>query len=365
MKNMRKKNKIILFIDIILTVATVFSLFILEDSLLHQHDQSLYENSYIQKLIQEQKDVFSYIRDNIHDVVKRIGIQGTINLVHEAFKENSISLNQCHILLHLTGHQAYEFYNSDVNQMVQLKFGTICWEAYQHGVEAIVALEEPNPVKNLELLCKKWRQVDPKAGCYHGVGHSFLATSRNDIKIALSKCDLLIPTYDDSIPNCYRGAFSEFGNRVLNYDGDTGKHYEGTSTVEFKYRYPLIFCQELDERYRQSCYSQLTKIIFQSEIGKAIQDCNIEQYNDEAKLICIRALGLLYAEGMLSNNETIIAPIELSALTDDYRRAFISSAKVVFFTFLNEGTKKDSSSFCNSLQLEKDQLFCRDIYKES
>ncbi len=361
----KTKHKIILLIDTLLLFAVLLTLiYIAKDSSSNLQTHNSTEDRYIQKFISDDPNVFSHIKDKFSDTIKRLGINGSIKLVHEAFRKNTISLSQCHILLHLVGHQAYTFYNGDINQMVG-DFGTICWESYQHGVEASIALYDPNYVRDLEKLCKKWQQVYPGVGCYHGVGHAFLETSPKNITLALSKCDSLISTYKDSIPNCYRGAFSELGNRVLNYDGNSGTHYEGTSTVDFNYEHPLVFCQELNERYRESCYSQLTKIIYQAEIGNSINNCNIEQYFGETKLICMRTLGLLYAEDNLAKTNSIKAPVELSSLPDEQRELFISSAISVFNLYAKEATKKDALPFCNSLLLDEDKSFCKSLYKET
>lgn len=303
-------------------------------------------------------DTFNILRESIPSLISKHGLYETANIAKQAFLSQQISMNQCHILFHQIGHEAYAYYQREISKIMNIAT-SVCWDSYEHGLEGGIVLGSNNVFQDLKLFCDQWKIKYPNSNCYHGAGHGFLEKDPYNLSLALTSCDHLIDSSQEDKDSCYRGVFSELGNRSVNYDGGTGKYIGGTSLNSIDHQQVLKICLSLDHKYQLACASQLTKVIYHDlEINNALIYCLDSVYPTQIQHLCIRSLGLFYADDLLSHQNQVDIPSGLINLPKDYRRSFILGAKSVFITLKKDGIDKDLDSFCDSLLLE-DRDFCR------
>ncbi len=305
---------------------------------------------------------FEYVRDHISYMVKVNGVGGTLQIVFEALTQKSISLNQCHILLHLLGHESYEYYQHDLGKIIQ-NGSKLCGDSYFHGVESQIAYYSNNATQELSSLCIELKKQNSKRRCYEGAGHVFMAISPHNVIKALDHCNALISFQKEDFESCYAGVFSEYGHRVNNTDSDTGKHYPGPALEHLDYPHPLLFCKTFEYGYRTSCNLSLVKLIDAKAKNRdeALANCLFEGYDEEARKTCVWAIARYIVEDTLMSGKTATAPTIVLSFLQTYRESYILGAKSIFTQFSNTGVKNDPHSLCKSFK--NDVAICESLFK--
>lgn len=298
-------------------------------------------------------------RNNISDILRRGGIDGAFQLAELAFHRGALNIDECHTILHLVGHYAYARSSDDFAKLARTD-GLLCVSSFIHGVEAEIALEGKDKVPDLlKNYCFESKKAIPGFWCYHGAGHAFLE-NRMDVSLALQQCDALAGGPEPNLSNCYRGVFSQYGSAALGYDGDTGLPLSSKPLVAIDFKKPLLFCDTFEEKYHNSCYSQLTKI--HASQGNSIEDltkgCLVPTYTREAKLICIQIVAGVSARSQLNNKETVSPESFILALASDFHQSYIDGALDGFLSHAQSGKKKDWKTFCNAFPQESDREYC-------
>lgn len=311
------------------------------------------------KLIELKKgnsDPFRYVRDNLSQIIEVGGIDGAIGLSEKAIQSKMIDMSNCHVLLHGIGHLAYEYFDKDLNKLSRFD-SKICQAAFQHGVEAQITQIEKEPYEILKLYCETLRKVIPGIYCYHGAGHAFMQMS-NDANVALVNCDKLAGGPEKDLGDCYRGIFSEYGNRALNYDGDTGLIFPGEPLVKLDFQRPYDFCLEFDKQYQNSCFSQLTKVVYRGpDIDGSIKECLKKDYSSEIQETCVKIIAAIHIQQVLSRQDQFAPPSLILQLSENLRQAFIFGAREAFTSFIQTDIEKDWSGFCGEFE-SGDREFC-------
>jgi len=223
-------------------------------------------------------------------------------------------------------------------------------------IEAQIAIDYPDSPDKLKHYCEVIRQVIPGNWCYHGAGHAYLQIT-TDVNKALDKCDSLEGGIETNLENCHRGIFSEYGNRALGYDGDTGKSLPGSPRVKLDLDNPYGFCKSLDQKYRPACYSQLTKVYISGDIEESLNKC-LKDSDIDIQKICINIISGVNSRGALATSDFLSAPKILSSMPQALRQAYIKGVKETFIGYEASGIEKDWEATCNSLNEDIDRQFC-------
>lgn len=312
-------------------------------------------------------NVADYIRDNINAIADKGGIENVLALTEKAFAAGEVSLTQCHVILHTIGHEAYERFPEDFSRLASHK-ASICIASFQHGVEGQIIFyskSEAEAAENLKRYCSALRNTFPGISCYHGAGHGFIKKTLDNPQLALDFCDSLAGGPEPNLSDCYRGVFSEYANLASSYDGDTGRVIPGEPLVKLDLENPYPFCGSFAEHYRESCYSQLTKLHFRTDdIEGSFRKCLNADYDSKMQATCVRIVAGLYAEHALSHQNTLFTPPLVHEFPQALRKAYLSGAKLAFISFRISGLKKDWRAPCDSFRLEADRSFCYQLFKD-
>lgn len=298
-------------------------------------------------------DLFSNIQSALPRIIAQGGIQGAVDLIYTAVQRKKIDFTSCHKLLHEVGHRAYSYYKRDFVQIAQ-HVDKGCQEAYQHGVEAQIVLENDAPRGDLKDFCQVVRKTEPTIQCYHGAGHGFMDKSNGDVDYALGQCVLLGD--NAGVQSCYSGVFSEYGNRVLGVDGHTGLRLSGKPATVTKTEHPLEFCQTLASQYREACSSQLVKLQFTVNLTDSLHACVYEGYSKETQVTCVQMSGFFYAGNTLSHANTVPVP-PIAFLPGYLRIPFLRGVLMGFTQAQRTNVPVDIKGFCDHFSGEE-KTFC-------
>jgi len=306
-------------------------------------------------------NVYDGLRNSIKTTLQKRNIDGAIKLTEAALAQQDISLDECHNLLHLIGHEAYQYLNADFSKLATFD-SVICISSFQHGVEAQIIYSSKNPTEELKQYCSALRQRYPGISCYHGAGHGYMQIFK-DINKALSGCDLLEGGPDKELWNCYRGIFSEYGNMTLGVDSDTGQPLPDGPTVSIDKDSPLLFCNQFLEKYQESCYSQVTKVLVSGDLTKSLNSCLNSEYSMRAKEICISIISGVISRSILSNKENFEVPEIVHSLPLNLRRAYILGVKETFIGLKTSRINRNWDHFCNLFKHNDDKSHCLSVYQ--
>jgi len=334
----------------------------------HQkEDNASFKASVVLRAVQAgNPNTFEGIRDNISDIIDEIGIDGVLQITHEAFKEEDITMFECHVLAHLTGHAAKVQYADDYEAIIQHESG-FCELGYRHGIGAQIASEGGDFRQELYLFCALLRTVFPQASCYHGAGHGFMREFL-DLKKALAACNTLTEGPEKDLSDCHKGVFSEYTNLIGGIDGETGLPFSGGAPLKLNVL-PIDFCASLLKQYQMSCSAELNGLWLSpsatlEHIERSLQQCTSGNHALELKAACIRSKAAVSAQHELPIRGTITLPPFILSLPPDLRKAYISGAIGELNEFLRNGVQKDWRSFCDSFPGNEDRLFCEQRVKK-
>lgn len=304
-------------------------------------------------------EVFAYLYDNIETLLPTIGIGGAIEAVQYSVSEGKLTFAHCHAVLHIVGHIAYRLEGGDLEALRRYT-NPMCQGAYDHGVEAEIAAAGEAKFPELVAWCEMRLPDGADAAgayCYHGAGHEFMRESIGSIETALSWCDRIDPSRDPA--NCWAGVFSEFGALALGVDSDTGEPIPGERLVSNPFTPPLEFCENLPEKYLESCVSQLTKTVVDiHDAAQSLSACSLPSYVPKTQEVCTRFFSFFYFDQRLNVDERAEVPEVVFELPAPLRRAFIEGAMQAFTEANQSGLARDVRPFCEEFPSENDQTFC-------
>lgn len=320
----------------------------------------------LQRILEGNADPLDGIRTELDAVIDEGGISGALQLVREGFRTEDLGIYQCHILVHILGHEAYEYYNGDFSAIVQ-HVDNFCLRGYQHGAEAqIIANGTPDFREELLRFCLTVQGHEPGASCYHGAGHGALRQTFN-IEKALQLCLSLLPYPGGDMSDCYRGVFSEFTNDINGIDGETGLRFSGEPPMHLD-RLPLDFCASLAESYQIPCAFELSGHMMTVANGDgeaALRGCLESGPPGQLRVECLRSVSAVIAQQELSSRKDAVTvrPF-IFDLSDPFRQAYIRGAMVEFSSARVSGSDKDWVSFCSAFPKSDDRAYCASFLDE-
>ena len=287
------------------------------------------------------------------------GVEDTLSIVKNIFSEGLMSADDCHTVLHTAGHLAYQYYPENLDLLANQDSG-LCIGSFYHGVEAQISfsLDFKEP---LISYCAELQKEFPGINCYHGAGHGFMEVNQS-LSRSLKACDSLKSDIQQDVTNCYRGVFSEYGARALGYSGDTGKPIP--ITVHLDYENPYEPCQDLDEQYKNSCYTQLSKIIAtNNDTNTAMQKCLNNDFTNKIQKICIEIASAIAARIALSGSETVATPPTFHLLSPELQESYFIGLKDSFLGFNNDKSYRDWRKTCDQFDSEKEAINCVAVFE--
>jgi len=323
-------------------------------------------SEYVTSLQADNTPIFEGVRDSMKKIIAQGGIQGLINVNEYAFRNNLYGIYQCHVISHLTGHEAVVYYGTDYEKVMEHDTH-FCEVGYRHGAEAQVALSGGNYKEELYRMCDAILAVNPSAECFHGAGHAFMNETL-DVDLSLQMCDDLInETHDiESVTPCYNAVFAELTNLVGGKDGGTGIEYTGGPPLSLD-QTPLEYCSKFAEQYRVQCLFEFSGLGVSenstpADIERKLRECSMSDYEEVLEAACIRSVSAVGAQHELAQNHTIIVPKLFFTLSDELRRSYISGAGTEMKQYLLSGAQRNWHEFCDQFIDPRDIDQCTRIF---
>lgn len=324
--------------------------------------------AYVENLQKNELPVFEGVRDSMKKIIDEGGIQGLIDVNEYAFVNNLYGIYQCHVISHLTGHEAVVFYGGDYEAVIAHDTH-FCEVGYRHGAEAQVALSGGNYKDELYRMCDVILAKNPEAECFHGAGHAFMNETL-DVDESLRMCDGLInDTHSVSaVTPCYNAVFAELTNLVGGKDGGTGIDYTGGPPLKLE-ESPLAYCSKFDEQYRIQCLFEfsglgISELSTPKDIEQKLIGCSNDEYDEELEAACIRSVSAVGAQHELAQNHTIVVPKHIHDLSDSLREAYIYGTGTEMKQYLMSGAPRGWEDFCSQFIHQKDMLLCNDLFTQ-
>lgn len=312
--------------------------------------------------------VFEHVREKLAHIVDEGGIPGAVQLTKFAFKQEAITMYQCHTLAHMIGHFSKLEMSENMNVLRNIGVD-FCEGGLKHGLEAQIALEgmrnnqEFRP--KLYDFCSFLLQIQANADCYHGAGHEFMRETM-DAKKAIALCDTLIGGPINTVTNCYTGLFSELTNMLGGLDGETG--YElATGPSKSIQTSSIDFCAStFDEQHQIPCMLEVggfknARHSSPEELEKALSKCVDNKYKIQLQAACLKSIAAVSTQHALPEKTTIVPPKPILSLSTELRRAYMMGAGGEMSEFIKNGQKKDWKTFCSYFP-EDDSVFCSQIF---
>lgn len=324
--------------------------------------------AYVASLQEKGVPVFEGVRDSMKQIIREGGIQGLIDVNEYALVNNLYGIYQCHVISHMTGHEAVVFYGSDYDAVMHHDTH-FCETGYRHGAEAQVALSGGNYKEELYRMCDAIKANNPNAECFHGAGHAFMGETL-DVDRSLVMCDELINEAHsiEEVTPCYNAVFAELTNLVGGKDGGTGIEYTGGPPLSLA-ETPLEYCSKFGERYRIQCLFEfsglgVSEFSTPEDIEQKLQDCINAEYEVELEAACIKSVSAVGAQHSLAVDHTITVPQFINTLQDELRSAYILGAGTEMKQYLLSGASRNWHEFCDQFSTQSDQLICADIFTD-
>lgn len=312
-------------------------------------DENSYENDY------------KYLTGNILKIIKKNGVKKSVDVVEHSYNLGLIDINQCHSLLHTVGHAAYEFNSSDKDSIILSK-NHICFYGFQHGVEGQIVLSkswsEELFIQELHNFCKEIKEIYPNIECYHGAGHAFVQQGIPILNI-LKLCDKISGT-TESPEDCYRGAFSEYVNRLRGIDGDTDAPIIGVIPKNIPNEKVFDECLQLPSKYQKSCIAQFSSFLEKNDdLETALNDCNY--FKGWVANICAFKITGSYMSvniGKMSGNEV---PKNYQTLSQQVRFGYIDGVVNQYQQLNVTNARETVRKWCLSIEQNLDSKYCLSI----
>lgn len=313
----------------------------------------------------ETQNEFEDLRRNIAVYIHSEGPASALDAIMDATQEGGISYDECHVLMHLAGHGAYEYYSGDLGIVgFNSRSGRECLGGFVHGLEAEIVLSDAEPIKKLHQLCDTAKELGVNHGpCYHGAGHASLELTE-DVHESLSFCDSLEAEVEPNLSGCYRGVFSELNNLILGFDRNSGIARNGTEYPGIDSDNPYAFCAELAERYREGCYTQSTMLMLASnDIESALPKCLSQEYSPYAQSTCVHIMIAVDSRNRLSAESSYIAPGVLNTFPQRLQDASVEGARETYKGLLADPYNKKWEPFCDSYEHTTVRDSCYEVFQ--
>lgn len=312
----------------------------------------------IKTVSQQDRNAFPVLQSEVVQYAKQYGINPTMKILRESFVSNSLSINNCHNLVHVVGHLAYQPFQTDFVKLAQADYD-LCGRAYQHGIEAEITLRANEPINELHQFCAAMQTVNPGITCYHGVGHAKMGDTLS-IPNSLSYCDQLIsngPVFD--VTDCYKGIFSELAFQIAGVDGDTGIPFPGGSRIKKSFENPLDLCSKLKAIYQYACGSQLSRLLLDSlDNASGFRECTNIKYSIELRAACVQILSAIISQGVFTKQTSFVPDIQENSWPKEVRQAYIKGIAGEFWAQTNSGKKLNSQDICDKFSISSDKDYC-------
>jgi len=315
-----------------------------------------------------EKDVFADVRDSMKQIINEGGIQGMIDVNEYALTHNLYGIYQCHVISHMTGHEAVVFYGSDYDAVMKHD-NHFCEVGYRHGAEAQVALSGGDYKNELYKMCDAIKRKNPEAECFHGAGHAFMNETL-DVDESLRMCGELINethSEEDIIP-CYNAVFAELTNLVGGTDGGTGIEYTGGAPLSLLEESPLSYCAKFDkEHYRVQCVFEfsglgISEFSTPADIEDRLKRCSDSSYDEVLESACIQSVSAVGAQHMLATNSSIEVPPHIFDLPPSLRKAYIVGVATEMHQYMLSGAPRDAEGFCANFTEPEDHALCAGVF---
>jgi len=251
---------------------------------------------------------------------------------------NNTIANNCHAITHKIGNDAYLKYESVSKALVY--YDEMCGSGYIHGIieQRFAAIKSDSEIYSiLPSIC-----APQNTGmCYHGVGHGFMWYSSDNLPRALSDCDDLVTPY--KVNNCYDGVFME------NFEGDHDVH----PTSYLNAQNPSYPCNQLDAKYKESCYFYSARYYLALYPDKYLQGFSwCRTLENGYQLTCIKGMGSAIMKQNI-NNPNVVASYCNNTQTNDEKVYCIDG--LVSYYLTNYDSYSKGMDMCNTLPVVDQQ----------
>lgn len=253
-----------------------------------------------------------------------------------------------HIVAHIYGEELYRAHGIDGIDACDESFAFGCFHGFfgravaEEGIEIVSALDE---------RCIQTFGIEG-LGCPHGIGHGLGEYYGPDqLDSQLETCAEL--TWNGAFFGCSGGVFMEYFFPVV-IDGDTAI----TSVRPYDEEYPHDPCDRIDERFRQSCYLELSArlyAVYPQDFAKLGDICDLATGDDSFVEACFRGLGYTFAPSMNYDKDAVDAAC-LQMPSDESIALCLAGASWSFFA--NPQYRELATEVCSGAQ-EPYQKFCR------
>jgi hypothetical protein len=198
--------------------------------------------------------------DLIRKYLKEGDIEGALNLVSSATREDPTGSIDCHSLVHLIGEEAFQYFLTRHDFKISDK-ASLCNFGFYHGfMEAL--LVSGGDLKQASDFCdyvdKQLSSESAQTGlqCYHGIGHG--SVGMHDPSVWGDETKMIPPALklcEDSSKNkdqlyrCTSGVYNGIGNFYT----------KGEYELDLREGDPLWICQFQPEEYKESCYGNIAQ----------------------------------------------------------------------------------------------------------
>jgi hypothetical protein len=194
---------------------------------------------------------FQCHKKHFETVTGELGPKAALANLKVLYAKDPFVVSQCHQLIHSVGNVAAEMYGGDIGKAFTYGDG-FCWSGYYHGVVE-QALKQFNPDTVAAQGDGFCANIPGKAqysfdyfNCVHGLGHGYMAVTKNELFASLDLCETLTGGWEKE--SCYGGVYME------NVMVDNRTHFS-------KYLKPddLMYpCTAVEEKYKGQCYLMQT-----------------------------------------------------------------------------------------------------------
>lgn len=180
------------------------------------------------------------------EVAERESPEAAFQVLKPLYEKNAVAKGFCHQLAHEIGHMGFKKYRDVTDAFTH--GDPFCWSGYHHGVlESYVAdVGYDRLPSTMNAICESMPGRDRYSfdyyNCVHGIGHGLMAITGDDLRASLGLCDALTGSWEKR--SCYGGVFMQ--NTI---NEDFGEHGS-----DFKADDPAYPCDDVAERYKESCY---------------------------------------------------------------------------------------------------------------
>lgn len=237
-----------------------------------------------QEICTGQDQVFDCYEKYYRELLQEKGIVSAFADIKDRYNKNAYVKAQCHPLTHVVGQAATQIYPK-VSE-AYLAGDSFCWSGYYHGVmEGIVAkwgrAEFPRLMNEICAgLPGKAQYSFDYFNCVHGLGHGVMVYTINELFEALSTCDSLEGSWEQS--SCYGGVYME--NVII----DNKNHF----TKYLNPQDPIYPCNAVADKYKNDCFTMQTSYMLKVTGGDFKKVFSLCASAEEAyRPTCYQSLG--------------------------------------------------------------------------